>query len=102
MKSLFISLVENLSVVFPFLLSTSSGVKLNKTRVLEAVIMAAIIGGMLFGTFNTKLENMEDTMKEMKQDIRMIRKDLYLPSGQRDAWGYRHSDSKPYPKVYPE
>ncbi|HLE91069.1 MAG TPA: hypothetical protein VI753_07960 [Anaerolineales bacterium] len=61
-------LVESL----PFVLQVGQSNKLNKTRLLETIISAAIIGGVLYGTFKTDMENVKSSITEVKQDMKTL------------------------------
>lgn len=60
----------------PFIMQVGQSNKINKNRILETIISAAIIGGMIYGTFKTRLENMESSIIEIKQDQRIIYQNL--------------------------
>ena len=61
-------LIESL----PFILQAGQSTKLNKTRMLETIISAAIIGGILYGTFKTDMENVKSSITEVKQDMKTL------------------------------
>ncbi len=69
--------------VMPFVLMVGGKPKMNWPRIMEAIISAAVIGGMIYGTFSTKLEYLEKSMTEIKQDMRDLKHDLYTPNGKK-------------------
>ena len=58
--------------ILPFFLQVGQSKKLNYTRMIEAVVIAAVIGGMSWATFNTKLVNMEAGLADLKHSIREV------------------------------
>lgn len=73
----------------------TSKIKMNTSRIIEAIAIALISGGLsMYGTVNalgTRMEALEKQQMYMQQEVKKMRDDLYTPAGQRDAWGWRES-----------
>ena len=56
----------------PFFLGTGSGIHFNKKRALETFIPAAVVVGVLYGAFNADIQNIKQTIGEIKTDLRTV------------------------------
>ncbi len=75
--------VEYMKEIAPFYaMAGTTGVNPNKVltqRLLEMLIFFAATAGMIYGIMTTKFEVVEKSIIEIKQDIKDLRKDLYVP-----------------------
>ncbi len=76
---------NNLFESLPFVLSAGQDPKLNTKRIMETVISAAIIGGVVYGTLTTDLQNVKTSLVDLKQDVRVVsqRMDSMIDSRKR-------------------
>lgn len=73
-------------IMAPFTREDAQGNKrMNMTRIVEALMIAGIIGAInVIGTtqvFETKFEYMKEQIQEIKTSINDIRRDVYKPYG---------------------
>ena len=68
---------ENFMQYIPFLMMTTEGkIKVNTTRILEAIIYA-VIGGLMSGYISIKIMQVE--IQEIKRKVDKIYEDIYVP-----------------------
>ena len=73
----------------PFTLSEGQAQpKMNIQRLIEALLIAAITGGIaMFATvqvLDTRLQNMQRDMQRLEQSVNRINNDFYQPSNRRN------------------
>ena len=65
-------LKEFFSSFIPFILQAGQHPKINKARLLESIIIAAVIGGMIYGTFKAEMVSIKDSLTDIRQDVRTL------------------------------
>lgn len=84
----------------PFVLAAGvnnvkGSIKMNTSRIIEALLIAGISGGLsMYGTvyaLGSKIDALERNQTFMQQEITKMRDDLYTPAGKRDALGWPDS-----------
>lgn len=56
--------------LIPFLLSSGQDHRINKVRVMETLITAAIVAGVTYGAIKTDVQNIKEALVEFKTEIR--------------------------------
>lgn len=69
----------------PFILMVDGKAHMNKTRIVEFLILAGILGGVMY----SELGHIKNSIAELKVDVKEMKRDLYTPAGERDHWGTR-------------
>lgn len=69
-------------MALPFMMSATSGAtKLSFPRLIEAIVIAAISGGLTMwvtvSVINTELKHVKGSVEELKADIKELRRDVY-------------------------
>lgn len=71
----------------PFILSAGQSPKINKARLVESLIMAAVIGGISYGTFKQRFDDLDKliavqisaqqaSIDDLKRDMRDLRNQI--------------------------
>jgi hypothetical protein len=76
-----VNIKDSAPMALPFMMSATNGAKLSFPRLIEAVIIAAISGGLTMwvtvSVINAELEHLKGSMHELKEDIKELRRDVY-------------------------
>jgi hypothetical protein len=68
-------------MALPFMAAVSGGAKLSFPRLVEAIIIAAVSGGVTMwvtvSVINTELTHVKDSIQELKADIKELRGMVY-------------------------
>jgi hypothetical protein len=73
---------DSAPMALPFMMSAANGAtKLSFSRVIEAIIIAAVIGGITMlitvNVINSELVHVKGSVQELKADIKELRRDVY-------------------------
>lgn len=61
---------QRMMEIFPFILSSHQSHKINKTRLIEAVITAAIVAGVTYGAIKTEIIYLREGFQTLRIDVR--------------------------------
>ena len=68
-----------MSAKFPFLVAAAGGAQINTTRIVEALLIAALTGGGTYSALKSDIDHLRDQQAQMRDDLRQLRQDLYVP-----------------------